>query len=97
MSDRLIIQRFEIDGESILIDQHGGVTKKVFVGDVDVTEHVRSLTIDRRTNKLLFSDHVCDDRCRCPKCGNLLYYAPRLDEHACVDPDCAWTDAGMRS
>lgn len=33
-------------------------------------------------------DHICDERCRCPKCGSFLYY--RYDEHACSNPDCKW-------
>lgn len=41
--------------------------------------------------------HLCDDRCKCPRCGNALYYRPESPnirgEHACIDPDCAWSES----
>lgn len=62
-SDHLEIHRFEMDGESVLIDQDGGVTHKVFIGNSDVTEHVRHLKIDRKTNRLIFdSGPMLDSR-----------------------------------
>lgn len=57
MNNRVIeIHRFELNGESVLIDQHGGVTHKVFIGDRDVTEHVRHLKMDLATRRLIFDE-----------------------------------------
>lgn len=40
-------------------------------------------------------DHICDERCRCPKCGSFLCYW--YDQHACLNPDCKWIAHDSRS
>lgn len=44
--------------------------------------------------------HVCDHHCRCPECFGRCYYRPESPnirgEHACVDPQCGWSESQGR-
>ena len=54
MSDHLDeIYSFELDGESVLLDEKGAIVH-VFIGGIEITEHVRWLRIDRQTQRLVF-------------------------------------------
>lgn len=56
MDERSEIHRFEVDGESILLDQKGNIIEKVFFGNIDVTQYVRWMIINWTTGKLEFPE-----------------------------------------
>ena len=47
------IVRFELNGESMLVDSKGKDVR-VFMGEREVTEHVRHLRYNAKTGRLLF-------------------------------------------
>lgn len=40
------------------------------------------------------SRHSCD-ACFCPECGLPTFYAPYVDEHACLDIKCKYGHGGL--